>query len=126
MFPTFGRGKRKGETVPHTSKNFLQVRIRPIARKLGIPDPLITFQVIRRPMGIDVQHHGMLTKNPSTESLGLDTLSGRAFRTESDSLPPDREGTEYIRTTPPRLEKVARFRDAVCATAADCAQTPTE
>ena len=29
MFPTFGRGKRKGQLVPHSSKNFLRVRIRP-------------------------------------------------------------------------------------------------
>ena len=60
MFPTFGRRKRKGEIVPHDSKNFLQSRIRPIARKLGIPDRLVTFQVMRRTLGTDLQHHGTL------------------------------------------------------------------
>jgi integrase len=29
MFPTFGRGKRKGEAVPRWGKNFLKWRIRP-------------------------------------------------------------------------------------------------
>ena len=60
MFPTFGRGKRKGEIVPHDSKNFLRARIRPIAERLGIPGRLITFQVMRRTMGTDMQHHGTL------------------------------------------------------------------
>ena len=60
MFPTFGRRKRKGQIVPHDSKNFLRARILPIARKLGIPDRLITFQVMRRTMGTDMQHYGTL------------------------------------------------------------------
>lgn len=60
MFPTFGRGNRKGEAVPHCGKNFLRCRIRPISRKLGIPDRLVTFQVMRRTMGTDMQHHGSL------------------------------------------------------------------
>lgn len=55
-----GRGKRKGEIVPHTSKNFLRARIRPIAGKLGIPDRLVTFQVMRRTLGTDLQHYGTL------------------------------------------------------------------
>ena len=42
MFPTFGRGKRKGQAVPRWGKNFLKWRIRLIARKLGIPDRLVT------------------------------------------------------------------------------------
>jgi integrase len=58
MFPTFGRGNRKGEAIPREAKNFLNCRIRPIARKLGIPDHLITFQVMRRTMGTDMQHYG--------------------------------------------------------------------
>lgn len=37
MFPTFGRGKRKGQAVPQWGKNFLKWRVRPIARHLGIP-----------------------------------------------------------------------------------------
>jgi hypothetical protein len=51
MFPTFGRGDRKGQAVPRWEKNFLTWRIRPIARKLGIPDRLVTFQVMRRTLG---------------------------------------------------------------------------
>jgi len=60
MFPTFGRGKRKGQAVPRWGKNFLKWRIRPIARKFGIPDRLVTFQVMRRTLGTDMQHHGTL------------------------------------------------------------------
>jgi integrase len=60
MFPTFGRGERKGKAVPRSSRNFLEWRIRPIARKLGIPDRLITFQVMRRTLGTDMQKHGTL------------------------------------------------------------------
>jgi integrase len=60
MFPTFGRGERKGKAVPRWGKNFLKWRIRPIAQKLGIPDRLITFQVMRRTLGTDMQKHGSL------------------------------------------------------------------
>jgi integrase len=60
MFPTFGRGERKGEAVPRWGKNFLKWRVRPIARKVGIPDRLVTFQVMRRTLGTDMQHHGSL------------------------------------------------------------------
>ena len=31
-----------------------------MARKLGIPDRLVTFQVMRRTLGTDMQHHGTL------------------------------------------------------------------
>jgi signal recognition particle subunit SEC65 len=58
MFPTFGRGERNGEAVPREVKNFLAWRIRPIARKLGIRDSLVTFQVMRRSMGTHLQNHG--------------------------------------------------------------------
>jgi hypothetical protein len=58
MFPTFGRGERKGQVVPRRGKNFLRWRIRPVARKLGIPDRLVTFQVMRRTLGTDMQHAG--------------------------------------------------------------------
>jgi integrase len=51
MFSTFGRGERKGQAVPRWGKNFLRWRVRPIARKLGIPDRLVTFQVMRRTLG---------------------------------------------------------------------------
>jgi integrase len=60
MFPTFGRGKRKGQAVPRWGKNFLTWRIRPVARRLGIPDRLVTFQVMRRTLGTDLQKHGTL------------------------------------------------------------------
>jgi len=60
MFPTFGRGKRKGQAVPRWGKNFLTWRVRPVARKLGIPDRLVTFQVMRPTLGTDVQKHGTL------------------------------------------------------------------
>jgi len=60
MFPAFGRGERKGQAVPRWGKNFLKWRFRPIARKLGIPDHLVTFQVMRRTLGTDMQQHGTL------------------------------------------------------------------
>jgi len=60
MFPTFGRGERKGQAVPRWGKNFVRWRVRPIARKLGIPDRLVTFQVMRRTLGTDLQEHGTL------------------------------------------------------------------
>lgn len=60
MFSTFGRGERKGQAVPRWSKNFLKWRIRPIARKVGIPDRLVTFQVMRRTLGTDMQKHGSM------------------------------------------------------------------
>jgi integrase len=60
MFPTFGRGKRKGQAVPRHAKNFLKWRIRPIAEKLEIPTRLITFQVMRRSLGTHLSAHGTL------------------------------------------------------------------
>lgn len=65
MFSTFGRGKRKGQAVPRWGKNFLRWRIRPVARKLGIPDRLVTFQVMRRTLGTDMQSHGTLKDTQS-------------------------------------------------------------
>jgi integrase len=60
MFPTFGRRERKGQLVPYSSKNFLRTRIRPIAVRLGVPGRLVTFQVMRRTLGTDLQNHGTL------------------------------------------------------------------
>jgi len=60
MFPTFGRGMRKGEVVPRQGRNFLKWRIYPIADKLGIPRKLVTFQVMRRTLGTDMQGHGTM------------------------------------------------------------------
>lgn len=65
MFPTFGRGERKGKAVPRWGKNFLTWRIRPISRRLGIPDRLVTFQVMRRTLGTDMQSHGTLKDTQS-------------------------------------------------------------
>jgi hypothetical protein len=60
MFSTFGRGERKGQAVPRWGKNFLTWWVRPITRKLKIPDRLVTFQVMRRTLGTNLQHHGTL------------------------------------------------------------------
>ena len=46
--------------MPCWGKNFLKSRICPIAQKLGIPDCLVTFQVMRRTLGTDMQKHGTL------------------------------------------------------------------
>jgi integrase len=56
MFPTSGR---QGD-VPRHAKNFLKWRIHPIADKLGIPRKLVTFQVMRRTVGTDLQKHGTM------------------------------------------------------------------
>ncbi len=58
MFPTKGKGLRKGQAVPFDSTNFVERRIHPIADKLGIPRRLVTFQVMRRTVGTDLQFHG--------------------------------------------------------------------
>lgn len=60
MFPTFGRGRRTGMVVPFHSKNFLRCKIAPIAEELGIPKRLVTFQVMRRTLGTDMQGYGSL------------------------------------------------------------------
>ena len=57
MFATNGR---KGGKVPRHAKNFLKWRIHPIAAKLGIPRELVTFQVMRRTLGTDLQQHGTM------------------------------------------------------------------
>jgi len=60
MFPTFGRGSRTGQGVPRQAKNFLKGRIYPLTEKLGIPRKLVTFQVMRRTLGTDLQGHGTM------------------------------------------------------------------
>jgi integrase len=57
MFPTNGR---KGGKVPRPAKNFLKWRIHPIAARLGIPKEFVTFQVMRRTLGTDLQQHGTM------------------------------------------------------------------
>ncbi len=58
LFPP-GR-KRKGQAVPRWGKNLLKWRIIPISKKSGVPDHLVTFQVMRRTLGTDMQEHGTL------------------------------------------------------------------
>lgn len=60
MFPTFGRDDRKGQKVPRRAKNFIIWRIHPIADRLKIPRKLVTFQVMRRTLGTDLQKHGTM------------------------------------------------------------------
>ena len=60
MFPTHGKGERAGSTVPRRAKSFLKWRIHPIAKKMKIPRRLVTFQVMRRTLGTDLQHHGTI------------------------------------------------------------------
>ena len=57
MFATTGRN---GSQVPRRPKNFLKWRIYPIAHRLGIPRRLVTFQVMRRTVGTDLQKHGTI------------------------------------------------------------------
>ena len=60
MFPTHGKGERAGSTVPRRAKSFLKWRIHPIAKKMKIPRRLVTFQVMRRTLGSDLQQHGTI------------------------------------------------------------------
>jgi len=73
MFATFGWGERKGQPVPRWGKNLLRLRIRPVARKLGIPDRLVTFHVMRhvmrRTLGTDMQQ----LEPPRTSKACCDT-----------------------------------------------------
>jgi integrase len=79
MFPTFGRGERKGEAVPREAKNFLKWRIRPIARKLGIPDRRVTFQVMRRSLGTHLQDHGTLKDTQGALRHASITTTGNVY-----------------------------------------------
>lgn len=60
MFPTYGAGERSGTQVPRRAKNFLKWRIHPIADRMNIPRKLVTFQVMRRTLGTDLQEHGTM------------------------------------------------------------------
>ena len=46
--------------MPRHGKNFLKWRIYPITDKLEIPRKLVTFQVMRRTLGTDLQEHGTM------------------------------------------------------------------
>ena len=84
MFPTFGRGQRKGQLVPYSSKNFLQTRIRPAASKLGIPNRLVTFQVMRRTLGTDLQNHGTLKDAQGALRHASITTTGNVYMQKID------------------------------------------
>jgi integrase len=60
MFSTIGKKSRRGQKVPFDSTNFMERRIHPTADRLGIPRRLVTFQVMRRTVGTDLQFHGTL------------------------------------------------------------------
>jgi integrase len=60
MFPTYGTGERVGKQVPRRAKNFLKWRIYPVTDRLKIPRKLVTFQVMRRTLGTDMQRHGTM------------------------------------------------------------------
>ena len=79
MFPTFGRGDRKGQAVPREAKNFLKWRIRPISQKLGIPDRLVTFQVMRRSLGTHLQEHGTLKDTQDVLRHASITTTGNVY-----------------------------------------------
>jgi integrase len=78
MFSTFGRTKRKGQKVPRRAKNFLKWRIYPIADRLKIPRELVTFQVMRRTLGTDLQKHGtMKDAQGALRHASIKTTAGR-------------------------------------------------
>jgi integrase len=79
MFPTFGRGKRKGQAVPRHAKNFLKWRIRPIAARLEIPTRLITFQVMRRSLGTHLSDHGTLKDTQGALRHASITTTGNVY-----------------------------------------------
>lgn len=78
-FPTFGRGKRKGQAVPRPAKNFLKWQIRPIAEKLEIPTHLITFQVMRRSLGTHLSGHGTLKNTQGALRHASITTTGNVY-----------------------------------------------
>jgi integrase len=79
MFPTFGRGERKGQAVPRHAKNFLNWRVRPIAVKLGIPKSLVTFQVMRRSLGTHLSSHGTLKDTQGALRHASITTTGNVY-----------------------------------------------
>ena len=66
MFPTFGRGERKGQAVPRWGKNFLAGRIRPIARQLGIRTGSLRFRLCggRWVLICSITEHSRTPKGP--------------------------------------------------------------
>ncbi|HET9086566.1 MAG TPA: tyrosine-type recombinase/integrase [Acidobacteriaceae bacterium] len=61
MFPAKGKRNRAGQMVPLDGNDFLRSRIHPIADRLGIPNPLVDVQLMRRrTLGTDLQQHGSI------------------------------------------------------------------
>jgi integrase len=79
MFPTFGRGERKGQAVPRHAKNFLNRRVRPIALNLQIPKHLVTFRVIRRSLGTHLSSHGTLKDTQDALRHASVTATGNVY-----------------------------------------------
>ena len=71
MFPTFGRGERKGEAVPREAKNFLNVAdpASDLPQKLGIPD---------RSQGDDLPGDAAVPGNAPAEPRNLEGHPGCA------------------------------------------------
>lgn len=65
--------------MPREAKNFLKWRIRPISRKLGIPDRLATFQVMRRSLGTHLQEHGTLKDTQGVLRHASITTTGNVY-----------------------------------------------
>jgi hypothetical protein len=65
-------------------KNFLTWRIRPIARKLGIPDRLVTFQVMRPTLGTDMQSNGTLKDTQSVLRYASIQTTGDVYMQKID------------------------------------------
>jgi integrase len=54
------RGKNKGKVVPYDAYAYVASRVLPIARRLGIPDKLVSFRVLRRTAGTQLQAYGTI------------------------------------------------------------------
>ena len=76
--------------MPRWGKNFLKWRIRPVAQKLGIPDRLVTFQVMRRTLGTDMQQHGTLKDTQGMLRHASIKTTGRCLRSDDRTERPRR------------------------------------
>jgi hypothetical protein len=57
---TISRWMKRAPKDPETARRWLTLLHNPIADKLGIPRKLVTFQVMRRTLGTDMQGHGTM------------------------------------------------------------------
>ena len=112
MFPTFGRGERKGQAVPRWGKNFLRWRVRPIAQKLEIPESLITFQVMRRTLGTDLQQHGTLKDAQGALRHASIRTTGDVYMQTIESERPQRDELPHDgRSSPAGNPAILRWED---------------